>query len=82
MLSTRKQWNAIIQPYQASRLGRDAYADLGTDDTLCEKDVLEKNKILNVMILWIENHEVSTDYILQIFTEFKLKLFVSLFTIK
>ena len=40
MLSTRKQWNAIIQPYLASRLERDAYVDLGTDDTLCKKDVL------------------------------------------
>ena len=72
----------MIQPYLASRLGRDVYMDLGTDDTLCEKDVLEKNKILNVMILWIRNHEISTDYVLQNFSEIKLKLFFSLFAIK
>ena len=71
----------MIQPYLASRFGRDAYMDLGTDDTLCEKDVLEKNKILNVMILWIRNHEISTDYILQNFSKIVLKLFFSLFTI-
>ena len=72
----------MIQPYLASRFGRDAYMDLGTDDTLCEKDVLEKNKILNVMILWIRNHEISTDYVLQILTKIRLELIFSLFIIK
>ena len=55
--------------------------DLGTDVTLCENEFLEKNKILNVNILWIRNHEISTDYVLQIISEIDLELIFSLFTI-
>ena len=56
--------------------------DLGTDVTLCKNEFLEKNKILNVNILWIRNHEISTDYVLQIISEIDLELIFSLFTIK
>ena len=56
--------------------------DLGTDVTLCENEFLEKNKILNVNILWIRNHEISTDYVLRIISEIDLEMNFSLFTIK
>ena len=56
--------------------------DLGTDVTLCENEFLEKNKILNVNILWIRNHEISTDYVLRIISEIDSEINFSLFTIK